>query len=444
MTGDRDDAAGDETNGWIGERRVFVRSPRGVTSFRLTAGSQIALGLGASALLIWTGVATAMLTLDRLGAGGAAAQLEHAETAHRARLAELGAENAALAAKLAAQTNKLAALGDRLTAQQRALTINAKVERELAAALESAEARLGAAIGERDAALAAEAKLSQALGDRAARTKSLSDAREGLSETLAAVNAALADAVATRDDALADARDAAARMEEFEAEREAEAARRERMYAQLEEAVRYSLGEMEGVLERAGLDVDSLLASVQREYSGAGGPFIPVAASGAVGGADAVRVGALIDDLERINLTQIAAAKLPLSRPVRVAHRVTSGFGIRRDPKNGRARMHKGMDFAAATGTPIHSTGEGVVTFAGRQNGYGLVVKIRHSFGFETVYAHLNKIRIEAGERVARGDRIGDMGASGRTTGTHLHYEIRVNGEAINPSKYIEAARHVL
>ena len=107
-------------------------------------------------------------------------------------------------------------------------------------------------------------------------------------------------------------------------------------------------------------------------------------------------------------------------------------------------RMHNGMDFAAPRGTPIYAGGDGVVSFSGRQSGYGIVVKIRHAFGFETVYAHLSKSRVKVGQRVERGERIADMGSTGRSTGSHLHYEIRIDGKPVNPNKFIKAARNVL
>ena len=84
------------------------------------------------------------------------------------------------------------------------------------------------------------------------------------------------------------------------------------------------------------------------------------------------------------------------------------------------------------------------MVFAGRQSGYGNIVKIRHDFGIETRYAHLSRIRVEVGQRVSRGEHIGDMGNTGRSTGTHLHYEVRVNGRPVDPMTYIEAARDVL
>ncbi|MCL4105266.1 UNVERIFIED_CONTAM: hypothetical protein GTU68_055397 [Idotea baltica] len=105
--------------------------------------------------------------------------------------------------------------------------------------------------------------------------------------------------------------------------------------------------------------------------------------------------------------------------------------------------MHNGTDFAAPHGTDIFSTADGVITHAGWQSGYGKLIKIRHEFGIETRYAHLSNIRVKVGQRVSRGQIIGDMGNTGRSTGTHLHYEIRVNGKPMNPMTYIKAANNV-
>ena len=105
--------------------------------------------------------------------------------------------------------------------------------------------------------------------------------------------------------------------------------------------------------------------------------------------------------------------------------------------------MHAGIDLAAPVGTTILSTADGVVTDAGRESGYGNVVRVRHEFGFETVYAHLSKIRVKVGQQVSRGVQIGDMGSTGRSTGSHLHYEVRVNGKPQNPMTYLEAAKDV-
>ncbi len=105
--------------------------------------------------------------------------------------------------------------------------------------------------------------------------------------------------------------------------------------------------------------------------------------------------------------------------------------------------MHEGIDMAGSTGSPVYSTGDGTVVHAGWENGYGNLVRIRHAFGLETRYGHLSKIRVSVGQKVSRGDRIGDMGNTGRSTGPHLHYEVRTNGNAVNPMTFIKAANNV-
>ena len=178
---------------------------------------------------------------------------------------------------------------------------------------------------------------------------------------------------------------------------------------------------------------------MRRGYSGQGGPLTPLTFStrGEELSHDTLRANRLLNQMDELNMYRIAAQKLPFAIPVRDAFRFTSGFGMR------WGRMHKGTDFAAPHGTPIYATADGVVTHATWQSGYGLMVKIRHEFGVETRYAHNSKIFVKKGQRVSRGDKIAAMGNTGRSTGTHLHYEIRVDGKAINPMIYIKAARDV-
>ena len=142
-------------------------------------------------------------------------------------------------------------------------------------------------------------------------------------------------------------------------------------------------------------------------------------------------------DLDRMNLMRIAVEKIPYAMPLTSSYRFTSPFGRR------WGRLHAGVDLAAPTGTPIYATADGVVIDAGRESGYGNVVRIQHEFGFETVYAHQSKIRVKVGQQVSRGVQIGAMGSTGRSTGSHLHYEVRVNGQPVNPMTYLEAAKDV-
>jgi len=116
---------------------------------------------------------------------------------------------------------------------------------------------------------------------------------------------------------------------------------------------------------------------------------------------------------------------------------VSSGFGYRRDPFTGRAKLHKGMDFGANRGTPVYAPADGVVSFAGREGGYGKIVSIDHGYGIVTRYAHNSRLLVKTGQRVKRWDKISEVGSTGRSSGPHLHYEVRLNGVPVDPEKYI-------
>jgi len=116
---------------------------------------------------------------------------------------------------------------------------------------------------------------------------------------------------------------------------------------------------------------------------------------------------------------------------------LTDGFGTRNDPFTGRRAVHRGLDISARRGTPVHAPADGVVVFAGRNGGLGKTLRISHGFGFTTVYGHLHEISVDLGDEVRRGDLIGAVGNTGRSTGSHLHYEVHENGKAKDPLYYI-------
>ncbi len=118
----------------------------------------------------------------------------------------------------------------------------------------------------------------------------------------------------------------------------------------------------------------------------------------------------------------------------------SSGFGWRRDPMNKRAKFHKGTDFRADRGTPVYAAGPGLVAFTGRQRGYGKVIYIDHGGGLATRYAHLHRVEIEPGTPILAGMRIGQVGSTGRTTGPHLHFEVRIEGRAVDPTLAMKIA----
>ena len=116
---------------------------------------------------------------------------------------------------------------------------------------------------------------------------------------------------------------------------------------------------------------------------------------------------------------------------------LTSKFGMRRDPFNGRRKMHEGLDIAARTGTPVIATADGIVSSVRTEAGYGKIVVVDHGYGYRTIYGHNSRNYVKVGQRVRRGDRIAAVGNTGRSTGSHVHYEIRLNGVPVNPKKYL-------
>ncbi|WP_017663729.1 M23 family metallopeptidase [Porphyrobacter sp. AAP82] len=147
--------------------------------------------------------------------------------------------------------------------------------------------------------------------------------------------------------------------------------------------------------------------------------------------------------LARMTVFERALDGIPQVVPASIQS-ITSGFGFRRDPFNGRGAMHAGIDFKGPIGSPIFAAADGRVTFAGRKSGYGNAIEITHANGMLTRYAHLSRIDVRVGQAVAAGTTIGGLGSTGRSTGPHLHFEVRINDRAINPRPFLEAAPDVL
>ena len=164
-----------------------------------------------------------------------------------------------------------------------------------------------------------------------------------------------------------------------------------------------------------------------------GGPLIPFLGKNQVRDP---RFTALASALDRMNAMESALASIPSGNPS-VIPDTSSRFGYRHDPFTGGGAMHSGIDFRGAHGSPILAAADGVVSFAGWRGGYGRCVEITHGNGLMTRYAHMSALSVAEGQRVGRGARLGGMGSSGRSTGTHLHFEVRINNKAVDPAKFI-------
>lgn len=177
------------------------------------------------------------------------------------------------------------------------------------------------------------------------------------------------------------------------------------------------------------------------DEEGTGGPFIPALGKPASESFDA-EMEVLTHELEALDDVRGAIREFPIANPA-PGHRITSGFGNRRDPIIGKSAFHAGIDLSVKTGTPVYAAGSGTVIRAGRTGGYGNLVEIRHANGLTTRYAHLSRIYVKKGQQVTAGTKIAASGSTGRSTGPHLHYEVRQDKKAINPMTWLKAGKRL-
>lgn len=342
------------------------------------------------------------------------------------------------AAEAAAAQERFSVALDQVSRMQSALLTSEERRRELETGLGLIQTTLRTAMNERDAALGELAALADEDGAGRKGTGSAD-----LGETLKLVTGALGRTAAERDAMERVADTAAAEVDEVVYEMRLMEDRHDEIFAQLEDAVTISLEPLDEVFTSVGIDPENLIEEVRRGYSGQGGPLgalIPTPLPGdddPAARSDYARAASILAGLDRMNLYRIAVEKTPLALPLKSSFRFTSGFGRR------WGRAHEGIDLAGAHGSPIVATADGVVTHAGWESGYGNMVEIRHPYGLVTRYGHLSKVRVKKGQNISRGELIGDMGSTGRSTGTHLHYEVHVGGVAVNPMTFIKAATNV-
>jgi murein DD-endopeptidase MepM/ murein hydrolase activator NlpD len=213
----------------------------------------------------------------------------------------------------------------------------------------------------------------------------------------------------------------------------------------LSERTQLSVEVIEKTVAMTGLDVESLIAQVDHSHLGQGGPFVP-AGSDVASFAPSTQLGNTVnlleDKLNRWSALRVLLASLPLTSPLD-QYRISSGYGSRKDPVNGLKAQHRAVDFAAPTGASIYSTAPGKIVFAGWRGRYGRTIEIDHGHGIRTRYAHLRKILVKVGDEVDHRQKIGLVGSSGRSTGPHVHYEVRYKNKARNPMKFLKAGRYV-
>ena len=412
--------------GILPEQRLFLRSDTGTRFIRIRPVTQL-LSLGGGAVVLgWAVLASSVLAIDAVGGSSGSDRLGRDQAAFEQRLAELAAQRDDSAADAVAAQGRFAVAMEQLSAMQSQLLTSEQRRAELETGVAAVQANLQQALAERP--------------DTVADVAAQEDRTAEVSVALDILSGELKNAASARVAAEGEAEHARAEAREVAAERDAIVASNDEILAQIESAVTVSVEPLDRMFKAVGMDPDTLLRSVEKGYSGQGGPLTPMGYSTRGNAAiteGETRATEIMISLDKVNRYRIAADKLPLAMPLKSAFRYTSGFGARWN------RKHEGIDMAGPVGTPIYATGDGVIIYAGWMNGYGNLIKIKHELGTETRYGHLSKIRVKVGQKVSRNSLIGDMGNTGRSTGPHLHYEVRVDGKAVNPMSFIKAAENV-
>ena len=430
------------------EQRLFLKSDQDARFIRLRPVTQAIAAVGGALLMAWLIVASAILLMTSISAGSAREQAQLAGRIYEQRLSDLSQDRDLRSAEAVRAQERFNLALDQVSQMQSALLASEDRRKELETGIEVIQKTLRRTIAERDEARADLQRVTLAMAEQSGSDSGIAGNSKDLLATLKVLTETLGETAEERDALFADAALARDEAAETALDMRLMEERNDLIFEQLEDAVTVSMEPLDKMFKAVGLQPETVLDQVRRGYSGQGGPLVPLNMStkgspAAAPSPEEIRANAVLRGLDQMNMYRIAISKLPFGHPVKTAVRYTSGFGGRNDPLGRGYRMHEGQDMVGAHGSPIYATADGVITYAGWEGGYGRLVKIRHDFGIETRYGHLSQISVKVGERVSRGAHIGDMGNTGRSTGTHLHYEVRLGGTAVNPMTYIKAARDV-
>jgi len=417
------------------ERRVFLKSDEDTRFIRLRPSVQASVFFVLASLLAWVIIATSILVMDNIGAGNFREQALRDQESYQQRLQYMSQERDIRAEEATKAQRRFDEALEQVSIMQSELLDADLKRRELIAALETTQTKMRRVLQDSNAA---KQELSILKSDNPELVAQLNQSNSGAnSDQLSFLTKTLNDTASERDRLEREAQVALDKVNEIEMELRLAEERNEQIFRQIEEAMTVSIEPLNKMFRAVGKNPDTIIDVIRKGYSGYGGPMTKLSSHGSDPTMEELRANAILNDLDEMNIYRIAVEKIPFANPLKSAYRYTSGYGRR------WGRMHYGTDFAAPHGTPIYASADGVVVHAGWASGYGRLIKIRHEFGYETRFGHLSKIRVNVGQKVSRGERIGDMGNTGRSTGTHLHYEIRINGNAINPMKYLEAGHDV-
>ncbi|MDV7341446.1 peptidoglycan DD-metalloendopeptidase family protein [Terasakiella sp. A23] len=417
----------DFTDKYFPERQLVLRTDGDLKYLRISKSLQMAVSACAFSLLSWTAYTTTTHFLHDIELVEKDEEILSVQVAYRSLLSEIDEYQ-----------KKFTNISDELEANHTMLIASLGTE-----TLENKDKLVTAEAARKEAQIARKHLNNQLLSIEDSM-RDLASRNYSLKGDLSLKEMDLQTALAERNTA----RLQKSRLEEKLRNTEIEMARlnhsQEDLIKRVSDQASEEIADIEATLTLAGLDPDKMLSNLGEDAQASGGPFIAAVSEDddSAEGVEKAKLNMIDNHLSRWKGLQAIRQSLPLAQPLDYYY-ISSRYGKRRDPVNKRWAMHYGLDMAASKKSPVYVTAPGKVTFVGWKGNYGRFIVIDHGNGIETRYGHLHKTLVKKGETVDFRTKIGLVGNTGRSTGAHLHYEVRVNEKNVDPFKFIKAGRNV-
>ncbi len=431
VEGDITDRFGDLLRKMYPDRQILMRAHGEIKFITLSRGLQIGATLLAVVVAGWVGYTS--MSFFHYGSALERRDRELARTGERYELAM---------SDLAVYRERFDSLNLSLEDSQDRILGLIGQNRALLQGLRSTKSQLEMTQAERIEISGLHNQLTEQLGALESQLDGVVDHNRNLRSSASTLRTELDSLSAERMEVTEENIELTRRVRELETELSILRVSQEDVIERLAENTVQNIGEIEKTIAMTGLEVDELVMRLDGAAEGQGGPFVAFE-PGMMDEFPIDESVALLDrHIARWEQLRAVLRLLPISAPMDDAH-LTSGYGMRQDPVNNRLAMHDGIDLAGPIRGAVLSTAPGKVVYVGWKGRYGKVVEVDHGMGIRTRYAHLRKIYVETGQEIDYREKVGQMGSTGRSTGPHLHYEVIIDGESMDPTKFLRAGKYV-
>lgn len=413
------------------ERQIHLRSGGRVAFLRISPRFQMVCMAVLAGLISWGAFTTVAFSLHDQVLAAKDTQVATAKLAYQSLLQEVASYQkrfSAVARDLEENHSLMLSLVEQNTVLQKNLR--------------SAEGELRLTKAEQQEVVSTSESLKSKLHELHENIQNLTSNNFQLRDDLDETQTGLTVALQARNQALNENKRLATQAAELETRLRTLETHQQSAVSRLAEQTQTSIESLEKVVDLTGIKIADLIKPKKGKYPGQGGPFIEAKPDGLPAGHLKAALTTLEANLDRWETLQDAMRSMPFAAPLGT-FQINSTFGKRHDPINNRWSMHYGLDLGAALKSPVYVTAPGTVAHVGRDSRYGNMIEVDHGFGIVTRYAHLHQILVKKGQKLEFHDKIGLLGNTGRSTGSHLHYEINFQGRPMNPMDFLQAGRHV-